>query len=64
MYNMKTNFSKTKKLNRSELKEVNGGVASLPVCSILCGPAGGVISNTPGVGDVCTSDRKICCICY
>ncbi|WP_223600290.1 hypothetical protein [Chryseobacterium sp. GVT01B] len=61
---MKTNFSKTKKLTRSELKEVSGGIAFIPPCSILCGPAGGVISNTPGVGDVCSPDRKVCCICY
>ncbi|MBB6329501.1 hypothetical protein HNP24_000451 [Chryseobacterium sediminis] len=61
---MINNFSKTKKLNRSALKEINGGGKTLPVnCNTLCGPAGGVISNTPGVGDVCSPDRKICCIC-
>ena len=61
---MKTNFLKTKNLNRSELKKINGGRRP-PVanCFTLCGPAGGVISNTPGVGDVCSPDRKICCIC-
>ncbi len=65
MYNMKTNFSKTKNLNRSALKEINGGGKTLPVnCNTLCWPAGGVISNTPGVGDACSPDRKICCICY
>ncbi|CAI8861999.1 hypothetical protein [Chryseobacterium sp. IT-36CA2] len=62
---MKTNFSKTKNLNRSALKEISGGGKTLPVnCNTLCWPAGGVISNTPGVGDACSPDRKICCICY
>ncbi|MDR6465192.1 hypothetical protein [Chryseobacterium sediminis] len=61
---MKTNFSKTKKLSRSELKEVSGGIALIPPCSILCGPAGGVISTRPGIGDACNADRSICCICY
>ncbi|PWN62560.1 hypothetical protein [Chryseobacterium viscerum] len=57
-------FSKTKNLNRSALKKINGGGNILPVnCNRLCGGAGGVISNTPGVGDVCSPDRKICCIC-
>lgn len=61
---MKKNFLKTKKLNRSALKEISGGAARIPVCSILCGPAGGVISNRPGIGDACNPDRSICCICY
>ncbi|PTT28002.1 hypothetical protein DBR28_17070 [Chryseobacterium sp. HMWF028] len=61
---MINNFFKTKNLNRSALKEISGGGKILPVnCNTLCGPVGGVISNTPGVGDVCSSDRKICCIC-
>ncbi|WP_080778703.1 hypothetical protein [Chryseobacterium phocaeense] len=60
---MKKNFLKTKRLNRSALKEINGGVR-IPTCSILCGPAGGVISNRPGIGDACNPDRSICCICY
>ncbi|MGR3853918.1 hypothetical protein [Chryseobacterium indologenes] len=62
---MKTHFSKTNNLNRSALKEINGGGKPLPVnCNTLCFPAGGVLSNTPGVGDACSPDRKICCICY
>ncbi|CAD0225150.1 hypothetical protein KYG33_22315 [Chryseobacterium sp. D764] len=61
---MKTNFSKTKNLNRAALKNINGGLRPLIVnCFTLCGPAGGVISNTPGVGDACSPDRKVCCIC-
>ncbi|NIF06394.1 hypothetical protein F3J23_13180 [Chryseobacterium sp. Tr-659] len=61
---MKTYFLKTKKLNRSELKDVNGGVASINQCNFLCGAAGGVVSIRPGVGDVCNADRSVCCICY
>ncbi|MDC8100896.1 hypothetical protein [Chryseobacterium rhizosphaerae] len=54
-----------KSLNRSALKKIDGGARPLIVnCYTLCGPAGGVISNTPGVGDACSPDRKICCICY
>ncbi|MEJ5051662.1 hypothetical protein WH221_17670 [Chryseobacterium culicis] len=61
---MINNFSKTKSLNRLALKKINAGGNTLPVnCNRLCGNAGGVISNTPGVGDVCSPDRKICCIC-
>jgi len=61
---MKTNFSKTKNLNRAALKNINGGLRPIIVnCFTLCGPAGGVISNTPGVGDACSPDRKVCCIC-
>lgn len=62
---MKKDFLKTKQLNRSALKEITGA-DKVPVvnCFTLCGPGGGVISNTPGVGDACTPDRKICCICY
>ena len=64
IYNMKTNFSKTKNLNRAALKNINGGLRPIIVnCFTLCGPAGGVISNTPGVGDACSPDRKVCCIC-
>ncbi|WP_223607498.1 hypothetical protein [Chryseobacterium sp. OSA05B] len=62
---MKTSFLKTKNLKRSALKEINGGVRPPIVnCFTLCGPGGGVISNTPGVGDACSPDRKVCCICY
>ncbi|MET3037023.1 hypothetical protein ABXT08_13015 [Chryseobacterium sp. NRRL B-14859] len=61
---MKKDFLKTRNLNRSELRQINGGVVALPACTILCGPAGGVISTKPGIGDVCNSDRSICCICY
>ncbi|MGN7706665.1 hypothetical protein [Chryseobacterium sp. JV274] len=61
---MTKNFSKTKNLNRAALKNINGGLRPLIVnCFTLCGPAGGVISNTPGVGDACSPDRKVCCIC-
>ncbi|NML70911.1 hypothetical protein HHL23_14070 [Chryseobacterium sp. RP-3-3] len=62
---MKKDFLKTKNLNRSALKEIVGA-GKVPVvnCFTLCGPGGGVISNTPGVGDACSPDRKICCICY
>ncbi|WP_312299494.1 hypothetical protein [Chryseobacterium sp.] len=62
---MTKNFLKTKNLNRSALKKIEGGLRPpLVNCFTLCGPAGGVISNTPGVGDACSPDRKICCICY
>ncbi|KMQ63155.1 hypothetical protein ACM46_14555 [Chryseobacterium angstadtii] len=62
---MTKNFLKTKILNRSALKEINGGTKVLPVnCFTLCGPAGGVISNKPGRGDACNPDRSICCFCH
>ena len=62
---MNKNLLKTKNLNRSALKEINGGARFPPVnCFTLCGGAGGVISGTPGVGDACNKDRTICCICY
>ena len=62
---MTKDFLKTKNLTRSALKEITGGVRPPIVnCFTLCGPGGGVISNTPGVGDACSPDRKVCCICY
>ncbi|HCA06428.1 MAG TPA: hypothetical protein DEO71_04470 [Chryseobacterium sp.] len=62
---MTKDFLKTKNLTRSALKEIIGGVRPPIVnCFTLCGPGGGVISNTPGVGDACSPDRKVCCICY
>lgn len=62
---MTKDFLKTKNLNRSALKAISGG-GKVPVvnCFTLCGSGGGVISNTPGVGDACNPDRTICCICY
>ncbi|MCL8537500.1 hypothetical protein M9991_11565 [Chryseobacterium gallinarum] len=60
---MKKDFLKTKNLNRSTLKQINGGIL-IPACTILCGPGGGVISTKPGVGDACNPDRSVCCICY
>ncbi|WP_131329595.1 hypothetical protein [Chryseobacterium piperi] len=61
---MITSLKKIKNLNRADLKEINGGAIPPVNCNFLCGGAGGVVSNTPGVGDVCTPDRKLCCICY
>nr|WP_315029713.1 hypothetical protein [uncultured Chryseobacterium sp.] len=61
---MKTNSLKKTALNRAELKQINGGIAPLNPCNILCGPGGGVISTRPGIGDACNSDRSVCCICY
>ncbi|PWN69253.1 hypothetical protein C1631_014430 [Chryseobacterium phosphatilyticum] len=61
---MKTNFLKMRALNRSELKQVDGGIKALNPCNVLCGPGGGVISTRPGIGDACNSDRSVCCICY
>ncbi|WP_131368689.1 hypothetical protein [Chryseobacterium luteum] len=62
---MTTKFLKTKNLNRSALKKINGAGKVLVVnCFTLCGPGGGVISNRPGMGDACNPDRSICCVCY
>jgi len=58
------NLLRTKNLKRSALKKINGGIRPVVNCYTLCGPAGGVMSNTPGVGDACTPDRILCCICY
>ena len=41
-------------------KSISGGI---PLCVILCGEAGGVISNTPGRGDVCQPGTTVCCYC-
>ncbi|MBF6645186.1 MULTISPECIES: hypothetical protein [Chryseobacterium] len=60
---MKTQFLKTRILRRSELKQINGGIGPLNPCNVLC-PGGGVVSTRPGIGDVCNSDRSVCCICY
>ncbi|REC46468.1 hypothetical protein [Chryseobacterium pennipullorum] len=60
---MKKTILKSKNLNRTELRQINGGIAINP-CSILCGPGGGVISTRPGIGDACNPDRSVCCICY
>lgn len=61
---MITNVQKIKSLSRADLRQINGGVRPpVPNCDFLCGGGGGVVSNTPGVGDVCTPDRRLCCIC-
>ena len=53
-----------KKLSRVALKTIKGSERVLPVnCYTLCGEAGGVISTRPGVGDMCNSERTICCYC-
>ena len=58
------NILKAKKLNRSVLKDINGGVREPVVnCYTLCGEAGGVVSSHPGRGDMCTPDRSLCCYC-
>ncbi|MBK1895874.1 hypothetical protein [Chryseobacterium paridis] len=57
------NLQKMRSLSRTDLKQVNGGARPIVNCNFLCGGAGGVVSNTPGVGDVCTPDRRLCCIC-
>ncbi|CAH0162232.1 hypothetical protein [Chryseobacterium sp. Bi04] len=56
-------FLKSKNLNRSELKQISGGIKIPLTCYTLCGEAGGVESGHPGVGDVCTSDGSFCCYC-
>jgi hypothetical protein len=60
---MLKNVLKIKSLTRADLKEINGGARPPVNCTFLCG-GGGVPSNTPGVGDVCTPDRSLCCICF
>lgn len=57
------NVQKIKSLSRANLKEINGGIGPVANCNFLCGGAGGVVSNNPGMGDVCTPDRKLCCFC-
>ncbi|MDP9961505.1 hypothetical protein [Chryseobacterium lathyri] len=60
---MKKDFLKTKNLNRSALKHINGGIKTVVNCTTLCGVAGGIESGYPGVG-LCTTDGYLCCICY
>ncbi|ASK32603.1 hypothetical protein CEY12_22060 [Chryseobacterium sp. T16E-39] len=57
------NVQKIKSLGRADLKKIDGGIRPIVNCNVLCGGGGGVVSNTPGVGDVCTPDRRLCCIC-
>ena len=44
MKNLK-NLKNLEILSKNAQKSISGGI---PICSILCGEAGGVISNTPG----------------
>jgi hypothetical protein len=59
MKNLK-NLKNIEILSKNAQKSISGGI---PICSILCGGAGGIISNTPGVGDVCQPGTSICCYC-
>ncbi|PWJ97295.1 hypothetical protein BC749_10791 [Flavobacterium araucananum] len=36
---------------------------TIGLCDRLCGEAGGVLSNTPGRGDVCLAGTSTCCYC-
>jgi len=36
---------------------------TIGLCDRLCGEAGGVLSNTPGRGDVCLQGTSTCCYC-
>ncbi|MDR6920378.1 MULTISPECIES: hypothetical protein [Chryseobacterium] len=61
---MNKNIFKAQKLGRPALKEISGGGKVIVVnCYTLCGEAGGVVSNHPGRGDMCTPDRSLCCYC-
>ncbi|UHO36852.1 hypothetical protein H5J24_13670 [Chryseobacterium capnotolerans] len=61
---MNKNIFRAQKLNRVTLKEIKGGgKVIVPNCYTLCGEAGGVVSNHPGIGDMCTPDRSLCCYC-
>ena len=54
------NLKKIEILSKNAQKSISGGI---PLCVILCGEAGGVISNTPGRGDVCQPGTTVCCYC-
>ncbi|MDQ0594675.1 hypothetical protein QFZ37_003044 [Chryseobacterium ginsenosidimutans] len=56
-------IQKIKSLSRTDIKRISGGIVPPASCNLLCGGAGGVVSNTPGKGDICTPDRSLCCIC-
>ena len=50
-------------------KSIFGGVIppyvnpTIGLCDRLCGEGGGVLSNTPGKGDVCLQGTSTCCYC-
>ncbi|MBF4515906.1 hypothetical protein IRZ71_06115 [Flavobacterium sp. ANB] len=62
MKNLK-NLKNIEILSKNAQKSIFGGVPKLDICGILCGEAGGVISNTPGRGDVCQPGTSVCCYC-
>jgi hypothetical protein len=58
------NLNGAQQLSKNEQKEVNGGIPrELLVCSLQCGPSGGVvIPCLVPIGTRPTS--KVCCACY
>nr|WP_199002400.1 hypothetical protein [Flavobacterium sp. ASV13] len=55
-------------LSKNAQKLMIGGVLpyvnpTIGLCDRLCGEAGGIISNTPGRGDVCLTGTSTCCYC-
>jgi len=55
-------------LSKSAQKSISGNGLpyvnpTIGLCDRLCGEAGGVISNTPGRGDVCLAGTSTCCYC-
>ncbi|MCA1919549.1 MAG: hypothetical protein LDL38_09135 [Flavobacterium piscis] len=67
MKNLK-NLKNVEILSKNAQKSIFGGGLpyvnpTIGLCDRLCGEAGGVISNTPGRGDVCLAGTSTCCYC-
>lgn len=67
MKNLK-NLKNIETLSKDAQKSIFGGGPpyvnpTIGLCDRLCGEAGGVLSNTPGRGDVCLAGTSTCCYC-
>lgn len=68
MKNLK-NLKNIEIVTNAAQKLIFGGVKlpyvnpTIGLCDRLCGEAGGVLSNTPGRGDVCLQGTSTCCYC-